>query len=90
MPAKKFKKGVPLRFINTHLTPYNTDMEQNRQLRIQQAEFICNKALKTRLQGKRKWAWAILGMDMNDIPGDSVYQTFLNCGFSDAYNPGQR
>ena len=45
-------------------------MEQNRQLRIQQAEFICNEALKTRLQGKRKWAWAILGMDMNDIPGN--------------------
>jgi len=89
IPAKKFKKGVPLRFINTHLTPYNTDMEQNRQLRIQQAEFICDKALKTRLQGKRKWAWAILGMDMNDIPGDSVYEIFMNCGFSDAYNPNQ-
>ena len=66
--GKKLNTEVPLRFINTHLSPYNTDIEQNRQLRTQQAEFICNEALKTK--GKENWAWAILGMDMNDVPGN--------------------
>jgi len=79
---------VPLRLINTHLTPYNSDFEQNRQLRTQQADFICNEALQ--MKREQNWLWAIFGLDMNEVPGDnSVYQTFLDCGFSDAYNPGQ-
>ena len=58
---------MPVRFINTHLTPYHSAIEERRQLRTQQAKSICEKVLES--EGKDEWIWAILGLDMNDIPG---------------------
>ena len=54
---------VPVRFINTHLTP----TKEGRDIRTQQAKFICDNALKS--EKKPKWLWTIFGLDMNDIPG---------------------
>jgi len=77
-----------IRLINLHLTPYHLSKEENRELRTQQAQYVCKKVIKNNNQ--KKWKLAIVGMDMNDAPGNnSVYQTFLNCGFVDAYNPDQ-
>ena len=45
-------------------TTFNIAKEENRKLRTKQAEFICDEALN----GKQ-WKWAIIGMDMNDVPG---------------------
>ena len=53
--------------INLHLTPYYDIKEQNRELRIQQAKFVCDNVING--SGKRKWGLAIVGMDMNDVPG---------------------
>jgi len=84
----KLLNGVPVRFINTHLTPYHKNITERRDIRTQQAKFICDNALRS--EKKPNWGWTIFGLDMNDIPGEnSVYQTFMNCGFSDAYNPDQ-
>ena len=58
---------VPVRFINTHLTPYHSHIKERRDIRTQQAKFICDNALKS--EKKPKWLWTIFGLDMNDIPG---------------------
>merc|ERR1711862_670834 len=83
IPSKKTGKET-IRLINTHLSSYSTTLEENRELRTEQAKFICNNALKG-----NKWKWAIIGMDMNDVPGDNlVYKTFVDsCGFYDSFNP---
>ena len=80
-------KGRQVRLINLHLPAASTSVEQNREIRTVHAEKVCEKAT-----AGKKWKWVIIGMDMNDLPGgnNSVYQTFMNCGFKDAYNPSQK
>ena len=48
--------------------------EENRKLRTKQAEFICDEALNG-----TQWKWAIIGMDMNDVPGINLGSTYSNC-----------
>ena len=54
-------------------TTFNIAKEENRKLRTKQAEFICDEALNG-----TQWKWAIIGMDMNDVPGINLV-TYLNC-----------
>ena len=56
-----------IRLINLHLTPYQLSEEENRELRTQQAQYVCKKVIKNNNQ--KKWKLAIVGMDMNDVPG---------------------
>jgi hypothetical protein len=56
-----------IRLINLHLTPYHLSEEENRELRTQQAQYVCKKVIKNNNQ--KKWKLAIVGMDMNDVPG---------------------
>ena len=67
------------------MTAYNTDVTEYRALREAQVDEVMNHAL----QGS-DWRVAIVGMDMNDFPEESVYQKFLDHGFVDAYNPHQK
>ena len=84
-------KGLKLGLINLHLSPYSTDPDQNRLLRMEQATQVCNF-----VQSKgKKWSLTIIGMDMNDFPSQNgtmnpVYETFKGCGFVDAYNPMEK
>ena len=56
-----------IRLINLHLTPYHLSEEENRELRTQQAQYVCKKVIKN--NNSKKWKLAIVGMDMNDAPG---------------------
>ena len=53
--------GCQFILVNTHLSPYDTEIEQNRDVRVEQANTLIN-ALGC------DWNFAILGMDMNDVP----------------------
>ena len=64
----KIAKTV-IRLINTHLAPFSTSKKQNRQLRLDQAKFICDSAFHG-----NSWDLAIIGMDMNDTPDSTVYR----------------
>jgi len=74
-----------LRLINLHLTAYSTDVTEYRALREAQVDEVMNHALRG-----SDWRVAIVGMDMNDFPEESVYQKFLGYGFVDAFNPHQK
>ena len=56
-----------IRLINLHLTPYHLSEEENRELRTEQAQYVCKKVIKNNNQ--KRWKLAIVGMDMNDVPG---------------------
>ena len=62
-------ENTVIRLINTHLAPFSTTKKQNRQLRLDQAEFICDSAFHG-----TSWDLAIIGMDMNDTPDSTVYR----------------
>ena len=57
------------------MAPFSTSKKQNRQLRLDQAKFICDSAFHG-----NSWDLAIIGMDMNDTPDSTVYRVcYWNC-----------
>ena len=72
--------GSRLRLINSHPSPFDTDVAQNEELRLEQAKVICQQA------SEGEWDGLVLGMDMNDLPSSSVHKIFTDCGFRDAYD----
>ena len=84
------------------MPPYSTQLDQNRELRALHAEKICEIASAGNdwVIGMDMNDLHLPGFDFNFgfnyykkkifLGNNAVYQSFLNCGFKDAYNPNQR
>ena len=78
--------GLKYSLINGHLSPYQNDRREHAELRLQQAETICQHVEET----EEQWDVLVIGMDMNDIPFSPAYNKFIECGFRDAFSPSEK
>ena len=95
LQVRGFKHSKQQRFNTSKHQTLKSSTIQNikiiRELRTQQAQYVCKKVIKNK--NEKKWKLAIVGMDMNDAPGlifnfikltfkkISLYPEHLTCSF---------